>query len=647
VSAQVQGLEPRRMLSTNLVADMGGIYPTDSVTVAGVSYFTASHARFGRELWRSDGTAGGTVMVRDLTPGIYDSQIVEIKAYGSGIAFVVRSAPGASLLSLWKSNGTKTGTVKVADLPDDVFEHSLTAVGARLIFVTGEHSDMEGEAQANGVLWSSDGTAAGTRAIVQLDDYASPLNYHNPELVGGHALFATPYSMWSTDGTAAGTVRLTDGRGTGGWFTHTIVGPLHPGGDVMFWTTGQTSPTRLWHTDGTPAGTAEITLDVHPSQRGVVVGGYLYFGVQRFVDDGDGNGEHAANFLWRSDGTAAGTRELGRLVNFFSTDWVAGFGEKVIFGDYWVAALHPGQTPPAPATYDIYAFDATTGAFTLLRQFSQDKYLTNFISVGNAGFFLVTTGNVTEVWRSDGTPDGTRVIRTTAPGEWVSLTEIDGRLAISTSVTTYLVNPAEPDVTLEPNQGRVTFSGGILRVFGTRAADSVRIYQRTDDPTRFVVNLNGAARSYAYAAVSRIYVYGYSGDDNIAVVEKYGKFTVRSRIWGGAGDDAIYTGGARDTIYGDFGDDTINAGNNDDQLDGGDDADLITSGNGNDTATGGDGADRVNGNKGDDVLSGGNDLSDDTIDGSAGADVLFGTAVYEVFYAPGSDEDPLDEVLLA
>ena len=80
-------LEARRLLAANLVADVGGIYPTDSVTIDGVSYFAAADATHGKELWRSDGTHAGTWMVEDITAGTSSTNPTYLAAVGDKALF--------------------------------------------------------------------------------------------------------------------------------------------------------------------------------------------------------------------------------------------------------------------------------------------------------------------------------------------------------------------------------------------------------------------------------------------------------------------------------------------------------------------------------------------------------------------------------
>src|SRR5271170_2636708 len=58
--------------STNW-ANYSATYPGDSLVVGNEYYFTGLDQSHGRELWKSDGTAAGTQLVDDITPGPADS----------------------------------------------------------------------------------------------------------------------------------------------------------------------------------------------------------------------------------------------------------------------------------------------------------------------------------------------------------------------------------------------------------------------------------------------------------------------------------------------------------------------------------------------------------------------------------------------
>ena len=40
----------------------------------GITYFVANSPNYGRELWKTDGTSSGTVLVRDIRPGSGSSE---------------------------------------------------------------------------------------------------------------------------------------------------------------------------------------------------------------------------------------------------------------------------------------------------------------------------------------------------------------------------------------------------------------------------------------------------------------------------------------------------------------------------------------------------------------------------------------------
>lgn len=51
-------------------------------------YFAADNGQLGRELWRTDATLEGTTIVKDLTPGIKGSEVIDVKAVGDKLFFI-------------------------------------------------------------------------------------------------------------------------------------------------------------------------------------------------------------------------------------------------------------------------------------------------------------------------------------------------------------------------------------------------------------------------------------------------------------------------------------------------------------------------------------------------------------------------------
>ncbi|MBR9970881.1 ELWxxDGT repeat protein [Magnetospirillum sulfuroxidans] len=77
-------------------------------------YFSASGDTGGTELWKSDGTAVGTVMVKDICPGSLGSNPTYLLNINGTLYFA--ASDGTNGRELWKSDGTAVGTVMVKDI---------------------------------------------------------------------------------------------------------------------------------------------------------------------------------------------------------------------------------------------------------------------------------------------------------------------------------------------------------------------------------------------------------------------------------------------------------------------------------------------------------------------------------------------------
>ncbi len=64
-----------------------GSLPTDLAAISGVLVFAAGDALQGREVWRSDGTEGGTWMLDDIVPGAGSSNPALFTASGALVYF--------------------------------------------------------------------------------------------------------------------------------------------------------------------------------------------------------------------------------------------------------------------------------------------------------------------------------------------------------------------------------------------------------------------------------------------------------------------------------------------------------------------------------------------------------------------------------
>ena len=139
--------------------------PEDLIAVAGQLYFSAIDGEHGRELWRTDGTPEGTVLVRDITLGKEGSHLSEFAVLGESLYFALWDGPGVQ----YRSDGTEAGTQPFGAAQDgtDGMRRSWTefpatvALGDRLFFPAddGVHGTE---------LWSTDGTLEGTGLVSDL-----------------------------------------------------------------------------------------------------------------------------------------------------------------------------------------------------------------------------------------------------------------------------------------------------------------------------------------------------------------------------------------------------------------------------------------------------------------------------------------------
>jgi ELWxxDGT repeat protein len=133
----------------------------------GIVYFAAADAKTGRELWRSDGTAAGTFLVKDIRPGIGESFISEMTSLKGSLYF--SAYDGRSGSELWKSDGSPAGTVMVKDIlpgSDSSIPRNFTAFGDKVFFSIFGNDGIE--------LWVTDGSSSGTRKVFPAPQNISP-----------------------------------------------------------------------------------------------------------------------------------------------------------------------------------------------------------------------------------------------------------------------------------------------------------------------------------------------------------------------------------------------------------------------------------------------------------------------------------------
>ena len=129
-------LSSRMECSRTSAAEVRAVFPTHLAAVGNTLYFSADDGTNGRELWKSDGTASGTVMVKDINSGSGRQLSLLLTVIGTTLYF--QADDGTNGRELWKSDGTASGTVMVKDINSgsecSSSPYDLTAVGNTLYF---------------------------------------------------------------------------------------------------------------------------------------------------------------------------------------------------------------------------------------------------------------------------------------------------------------------------------------------------------------------------------------------------------------------------------------------------------------------------------------------------------------------------------
>ncbi|WP_333801105.1 ELWxxDGT repeat protein [Phnomibacter sp.] len=177
----------------------------------GALYYTATNgaANSGFEIWKSDGTANGTIMLKDINPGTASSQPGQFLAASNVLYFSATEPTTGS--ELWKTDGTTAGTVIALDMIPGT---GSGGAGLKLI-----RNDTLYFTTSNGTkgseLFKTDGTPAGTFLVKDIVPGATGSSPDLLTIAGNDIYFiatttAEGRELWKTDGTAAGTNLVLD-----------------------------------------------------------------------------------------------------------------------------------------------------------------------------------------------------------------------------------------------------------------------------------------------------------------------------------------------------------------------------------------------------------------------------------------------------
>ncbi|MEZ6121658.1 MAG: hypothetical protein R3C49_00625 [Planctomycetaceae bacterium] len=392
--------------------------------VNGLVYLSLATPGFGSELWRTDGTSEGTQMVVDLYPGATGSEPNNFLVADDFLYFTAWDEQGQAV---FRTNGTAAGTQRLKEIPDN--QHQVPAAvlpdGSILslgVDVTRFSPDFSTEL-----------------AVLPLGDFLP----HDVVLQGADAYISAGPQIWVTDGTSDGTRLLFEAEER-----IARIEKIAPVGDGLFFVSrGSNGDATIWWSDGTPGNTVVVAADsaswkISTTSSFQILNDLAWFTVKEYDADGrvtyglwtsDGDPQHTSRFsspalgdytlfrstllsadgqlyfpayttstsgslrvinLWKTDGTVEGTESLRRPVR---TTTVRSNGSQIYFGE----------------DDSLSVYDEDTGSFTSLLSGSMPlSDLQNFEFTDTCAVFAFDDGiHGTELWCSDGTREGTRMIR--------------------------------------------------------------------------------------------------------------------------------------------------------------------------------------------------------------------------------------------
>ncbi len=360
-----------------------------------------------RGLYRTDGTAGGTIKLNLTYPTYISTKAEKLTPLGDKVVFAGDNFPNYG--EIWASDGTQAGTVAIERFQPsspNVFPiKELSAMGSYVYYSAVNNSNQA-------ILKRTDGTVAGTSEIYNFGAYTGIAEVVFLTAVN-NVMYFIVYDrygtgidqLWRSDGTTAGTYLVYDFG-----LNQYVASYIMPAGNNLYiMTVVPGIGNVLWKSDGTAAGSMNVKTISSSGNNNypqfAAIGNTLYFSGL------DGNGKE----LWKTDGTAAGT--------------------------VMVSDINPGAASSNPANLSVLNnqlyFSATTTAegnelwkydgatASLIKDINPGSASSSIGSISvsnNTIVFRATTAVAgSELWITDGTIANTQQVADINPGSLSSV----------------------------------------------------------------------------------------------------------------------------------------------------------------------------------------------------------------------------------
>lgn len=325
-------------------------------------YFPGNDPDFGTELWKSDGTLAGTVRVTDIAGGTQSSDPDNLVAVNGSIYYLASDSNG--IRSLWKTDGS--GTLQVFSFPggsDQFNKHlKLFEFQSNLYFFSNSSDYFDGKSEQ---IWRTDTSTGKTFQYTNINIPSKTVELHS---TNKNIFFITKtttgYELWKIDETEMGASMVRD----------------------------------IW--PGESGGLAHFSQSDQPIVASI--GKVLIFSAR--------NANQGIE-LWRSDGTRSGTF----LVKDIETRTTLGSQPKFLMNinDFVLFSAFINDLDEYSGDGHNVIYSTNANKTYKLAEFSSQAKIRNVTFFKNEVYFTVSDFG-TKLWKTDGTPAGTRLIKDTA-----------------------------------------------------------------------------------------------------------------------------------------------------------------------------------------------------------------------------------------
>ena len=408
--------------STTLLADINTTPVSSAIwnlsVVGNTMFFSALDESAGMEPWISDGTETGTRLLKDLFPGTQDNHpnsssprnFVAFNDQAYFTALNLNTTSNQIHKGLWKSDGTAEGTVVVKEIWLNSLDGAYSGkvqLNDKLYFAAFE----KGETLYS--LWSSDGTEEGTIKLEEVGNSSPFESIGNPGSLTkfGNSIFFVYENydngkeLWKTNDNNQITMvkDIFPGKEDGFSLFEYEVSMIEYNGELLFAANDGVHGVELWKSDGTKDGTVMIR-DIFPGESGswanqlTVYNGLVYF----MANDSDNSRK-----LWKTDGTTGGTQV------------VKDFGQPNVNTSYTNNGFFPFNDLLFFTNYDdehgweLWRTDGTGEGTHLFKDLYPGIWsnVPSFLTIVNdIMYFTGRSDQGIKIWKTDGTPENTFVI---------------------------------------------------------------------------------------------------------------------------------------------------------------------------------------------------------------------------------------------